>query len=224
MDPAGWRPRRPDRRRLNTTFTFYDEAGHAVYLTGAEIIDTMRQLNYRYDDDPPPPMFIQFPIILAENAAARGEERIRLEASPVTVRLPLSEQARQTLVALHREPDRKVFLRIQDIRTEKPPSYYYAIYLNPPAGQKIDEHTPGFVGNLSLFSMVRHRMPDRMPMPGQEMSVNYDVSRLVDQILRNSDELSVILAPRGLVGPGGEPAPLPPEAAGTVGSVVLIER
>ena len=44
-----------------------------------------------------------------------------------------------------------MFLRIQDIRTEKPPSYYYAIYLNPPAGQKIDEHTPGFVGNLSLF-------------------------------------------------------------------------
>jgi hypothetical protein len=213
-----------DAAWLNTTFTFYDEAGHAVYLTGAEIVDTVGQLNYRYDDDPPPPMFIRFPIILAENAAAPGGERIRLEASPATVRLPLNEQARQALVALPGQPDRKVFLRLQDIRTEKPPSYYYAIYLNPPAGQKIDEHTPGFVGNLSLFSMARHRMPSGMPMPGGEMSVNYDVSRLADQILRNSDELSVVLAPRGLVGLGGEPSPLPQEAAGTVGSVALIER
>ena len=38
-------------------------------------------------------MFIQFTIILAENTAARGEERIRLEASPVTVRLPLDDRA-----------------------------------------------------------------------------------------------------------------------------------
>jgi hypothetical protein len=67
-------------------------------------------------------------------------------------------------------------------------------------------------------------MPDGTPMPGQEMSVNYDVSRLADRILRNSEELSVVLAPRGLVGPGGELAPLSQETAGTVGNVVLIER
>ena len=39
-----------------------------MYLTGAEIVDTVGQLNYRYDDDPPPPMFIKFPIIVAEGA------------------------------------------------------------------------------------------------------------------------------------------------------------
>ena len=72
--------------------------------------------------------------------------------------------------------------------------------------------------------MARHRMPDGTPMPGGEMSVNYDVSRLADDILRNSDELSVVLAPRGLVGPGGEPAPLPQELAGTFGSIALIVR
>ena len=169
-------------------------------------------------------MFIRLPIILAENIAARGEERIRLESSPVTVRLPINEQARQALVALPRQPDRKVFLRIQDIRTDKPPSYYYAIYLNPPTGQKIDEHTPGFVGNLSLFSIAPHRMPDGMPMPRGKISVNYDVSRLANELLRDSKELSVVLVPRGLVGPNGEPAPLPDETAGTAGSVALIER
>jgi hypothetical protein len=77
---------------------------------------------------------------------------------------------------------------------------------------------------LSLFSMVRHRMPAGMPMAGGEMSVDYDVSRLADQLLRSSGELSVVLVPRGLVGPNGEPAPLPEEKAGTVESLQLIER
>ncbi len=221
---GGGRTDPTDAAWRNTTFTFYDEAGHAVYLTGAEIVDTLTQLNYRYDDDPAPPMFIRFPIVLAENAVTPGEERINLAAAPLTVRLPLNDQIRQTLLALPNQPDHKVFLRIQDIRTEKPPSYYYAIYLNPPDGQKIDEHTPGFVGNLSLFSMAGHRMPNGMTMRGQEMSVNYDVSRLADQILKNSDQLSVVLVPRGLVGAGGEPAPLAQETAGTIGSVSLVAR
>lgn len=213
-----------DAAWLNTIFTFYDEAGHAVYLTGSEVVDTVGQLNYRYDTDPPPPMFIKFPIILAESAALGGERRIALGPSPVTVRLPVDEQARQALTALLRQPDRKVFLSIQDIRTEKPPSYHYAIYLNPPAGEKITEQTPGFVGNLSLFSMAPHRMPNGMAMPRQEITVNYDVSRIASVLPRDSRELSVVLVPRGLVGPNGEPAPLPEQQAGTAGSVRLIER
>ena len=212
-----------DAAWLNTTFTFYDEAGHAVYLTGSEIVDTVGQLNYRYDDDPPPPMFIKFPIILSENALKDAEQRLALGPSPVVVRLQIDEQAREALTTLARQRDRKVFLRIQDIRTEKPPSYHYAIYLNPPANQRITEQTPGFVGNLSLFSMTPHRMPDGMAMPRQEMSVNYDISRLVSELPRDSKELSVVFVPRrGLV--NGEPAPIPGETAGTVGSLQLIER
>ena len=68
-------------------------------------------------------------------------------------------------------------------------------------------------------------MPGGMPMARGEMSVDYDVSRSASQVLgRNSEELSVTLVPRGLVGADGEPLPLPQEAAGTAGSVQLIER
>jgi len=224
IQQGGSRADPTDAAWLNTTFTFYDEAGHAVYLTGAEVADTVGQLNYRYDDDPPPPMFIRFPIILAESVLRDGEQRIALASSPVVVRLRLNEQTRQTLATLPRQPDRKVFLRIQDIRTEKPPSYHFAIYLNAPDEQKIEEHSAGFVGNLSLFSMVRHRMADGMPMPGGPASVDYDISRLIGQIAGRAEELSVALIPRGLVGPNGEPAPIPKETAGSAGSVQLIER
>ena len=224
IQQGGGRADPNDAAWLNTIFTFYDEAGHAVYLTGSEIVDTVGQLNYRYDDDPPPPMFIKFPIILAENAEPGGEQRIALGPSPVAVHLALNERARRALVTLPRQPDRKVFLRIQDIRTERPPGYHYAIYLDPPPEQKINEQTPGFVGNLSLFSMARHRMPDGVSMPGGLISVDYDVSRLADQILRNPEKLSVVLVPRGLVDIKGEPAPISQVSAGTVGSVQLVER
>jgi Common central domain of tyrosinase/Polyphenol oxidase middle domain len=205
---------------LNTTFTFYDEAGNAVYLTGAQIVDTVGQLNYRYDDDPVAQLG---QIIIIAAGAAR--EATKLEAEPATVRIPLTQAARGALRGIEREREHRVFLRIDDIRTEKPPSYYYAIYLNPPAGEKLGSQTPGFVGNLSLFSMVPHRMAGGKPMAMGKIVADYDISRLVGQILeRDADEVQVVLVPRGLVDRNGEQLPLPPETAGTMGNVQLIER
>jgi tyrosinase len=217
LQQGGGRADPTDSAWLNTTFTFYEEAGHAVYLTGAEVVDTVGQLNYRYDDDPAPLIAQINPQILAESA---GEPRITLAATPVRARITLTEASRATLRSA-----RKVFLRIDDIRTEKPPSFYYAIYLDPPAGQKLDSHTPGFVANLSLFSLVPHRMPGGQPMAG-DVFVDYDISSLVGLILdRNPDEVSVVLVPTsGLVGLDGEPVPVAPETAGTAGNVRLIER
>jgi Common central domain of tyrosinase/Polyphenol oxidase middle domain len=37
---------------MTTVFTFYDENKHQVQLTGKDILDTVKQLNYCYDDDP----------------------------------------------------------------------------------------------------------------------------------------------------------------------------
>ena len=42
IEQGGGRADPTDAAWLNTTFTFYDEAGHAVYLTGAEIVDSVK--------------------------------------------------------------------------------------------------------------------------------------------------------------------------------------
>jgi hypothetical protein len=105
---------------LNTTFTFFDEAGHAVFLAGAEVNDTVGQLNYRYDDDKATQV-AQINAaqvrrintqILAESAPVNGQARITLDATPVRVQVPLTETVRGTLRSLTREPARKMFLRI----------------------------------------------------------------------------------------------------------------
>jgi hypothetical protein len=221
IQQGGGRADSTDSAWLNTTFTFYDEAGHAVYLTGSEIVDTVGQLNYRYDDDP-----VMLVINLLVNPQIVAEvEGFKLTAAQAVVQIPLTDASRAALASLARAPDRKLFLRLDDIRAEKPPSFYYAIYIDPPAGQKLDSQTPGFVGNLSLFSLVPRRMPGGKPTASGDIFVDYDVSRLAASIVqRNPSAISVVLAPRGLVGQNGEPLPLPEQTAGTVGKVMLIAR
>jgi hypothetical protein len=226
-----------DSAWLNTTFTFYDEAGHAVYLTGSEIVNSVGQLNYRYDDDPLPPSShivhggirreqeVLPPTQIAQGVPASGETRIKLAGTPVRVQVPLTEAARTSLRLLVRGTSRKLFLRIDDVRTQKPPSFYYAIYLDPPAGQRLDSHAPGFVANFSLFSLLAHSSLGGKPMAMGDVFLDFDITRFVSPVLdRNPNEISVILVPRGLVGAGGEQLPVASETAGTFGSVRLIER
>jgi hypothetical protein len=72
---GGGRSDAADAAWRNTQFTFYDEAGHAVYLTGSEIEETVSELNYRYDDD----LVIRFPVW----------------PLPITLRGPLLEEEAQ---------------------------------------------------------------------------------------------------------------------------------
>jgi tyrosinase len=46
QDPTG------DQVWMNTMFTFFDENGQQVQKSGKDILDTVGQLNYCYDDDP----------------------------------------------------------------------------------------------------------------------------------------------------------------------------
>lgn len=230
-----------DAAWLNTTFTFYDEAGHAVYLTGSEVVDAAGQLNYRYDDDPAPMMRHRFVLnkqLLAQAIGPRSlvaatvfatsiplakAERVRLNGTPLRLKLPVTEVVRNSLHRLR--AGRPLYLRIDDIRTIKPPGYYYAIYIDAPEGQKLDEHTTGFVGNLSLFSLLPHRMAGGKPTARGDVFVDYNVTAQLQRIAGDrAGTRSVELIPRGLVDREGRQLPLPPATAGSIGSVRLISQ
>ena len=242
IQEGGGRAFPTDSTWLKTTFTFFDEAGHAVYLTGAEIMRTVGQLNYRYDNDPTPES-IQInskllgqrsatsnvtkltPTILSTSVALPTRTRIVLSASTTRLQLPLSNLARATLHGLLSNPVHRLFLRIDDIRTETPPSFYYAIFIDPPANQLLNSHTPGFVGNLSLFSLGQTRTPAGGSAPVNNVFVDYNVSPLLSRILANGPAAaSVVLIPRGLVSRDGQQIPLEKGTAASIASVHLIER
>ena len=236
-----------DATWLNARFTFYDEAGHAVYLTGAQIVDTVNQLNYRYDSDPAPQAHVSAttmvaqgttpqsaeqspstenpPTTLTESTTLPDGEQITLSASPITVQLPVTETVRANLQHLARESARKLILRIHDIKTMESPGFYYAVFIDPPEGQKLDSETPGFAGDLSPFSLVPHEMHGGQPMPTANVFFDFDISPLLGSMLaRRARTVSVVLVPRGLVDANGNPLPLAPLTAATVGAVRLIKR
>ena len=255
---GGGRTDATDAAWLNTQFTFYDEAGHAVYLTGAEIVDTVGQLNYRYDDDPLMlrrqflrPLATRLfakgrpPVVAGARATFRAEavapgaprqasvlgasadsHRIELAGTTARVQVPLTQKASIRMRALvANNAPRQVFLRIDDIRYDKSSGVYYEIYVNPPAGEKLDIHTPGYIGNLSLFALKPHAMAGHLPTSPRDVYVEYDISHLVREAMSgNPRVLTVVLVPRSLFDARGEPLPVSAQAQGTVGSVHIIGR
>jgi tyrosinase len=249
---GGGRADAADAAWLNTQFTFYDEAGHAVYLTGAEVVDTVGQLNYRYDDDPttmmmhgkfPRPLATQDfteakPPVVAGAAApeASREPVLKLAKSTnskpfslagITARMqvPLTKDAIDQMQKLAaNKAIRKVFVRLDDIHYDKSSGVYYEVYINPPAGKKLDIKAPGYVGNLALFGFNPHAMAGR-PAPAGDIFIEYDISRLVSAALAgNPKDLTVVLVPRGLFDLHGNPLPVSAKAQATVGSAIIIGR
>jgi tyrosinase len=259
LDQGGGRADPTDALWLNTRFTFYDEAGHAVYLTGAEVIDTVRHLNYRYDDEavtlrrpsfPPGVPFRQREVSARDAAAAVravadgsappaavpptlnattlavATNRIELAGKTERIEVPLTDALSNRMHALAANNERgQVFLRLDDIRYEKSSGVYYEVYLNPPQGEPLDVHNPGYVGNLSLFGLNPHAVPGHPAPPAGDVFVQYDISHLASEIMAgNPKDLTVALVPRGLFGANGEPLPVPQAAQGTLGSVRIVSH
>jgi tyrosinase len=261
LNQGGGRADPSDAAWRNTRFTFFDEAGHAVYLTGAEVLDTVGQLNYRYDDDP---LRIRFPfpfprpvltgaILSAQAAPAEaptGETRpvapppaaapprltattlasvanqIALAGKTERVQVPVTEalsNRMRTLAANNAQG--QVFLRLDNIHYEKSNGVYYEVYVNPPAGEPLDVHNPGYVGNLSLFGLNPHAMPGHPAPPAGDVFVEYDISHLASEVMAgNPPNVAVVLVPRGLFDTNGEPLPVPEAAQGTLGSVRIVSH
>jgi hypothetical protein len=220
-----------------------------VYLTGADIVDTVGQLNYRYDTDPAAMRKLPHPLVTRDFTEARPEapaamaeapsklpvqtlasstptkQRLRLAGTTLHVPVPLTKDASErirTLIAGNAV--KKVFLRLDDIRAANVGGVYYEVYLNPAAGATLDIHAKGYVGNLSLFGLQPHTMGGHAAS-SKDIYTEFDISRLVgDAIGRNGQQLDVVLVPRGLFDLRGQPLPVSTEAQGTVGSAQIVGR
>jgi hypothetical protein len=215
-----------------------------------EIVDTVGQLNYRYDDDPFmlhwrfPPIALAFTQVrpaaatavqvpaggqlrvLAESTQDASGNRIELGGKTLRVLVPLTDAAAgriRTLIT--NNVPRQVFLRFDNINYDKSNGVAYEVYANPPAGEKLNMHTPGYVGNLALFGLKPHAMAGHPPPPARDIFIDYDISQLVRGALAgNPKTLTVVLVPRGLSGANGEPLPVPEETQATVSSVRIMSR
>ncbi|MFL5246047.1 MAG: tyrosinase family protein [Gemmataceae bacterium] len=201
-------------------FEFFDEDGKSVKMSGKDVLDTEKQLGYRYDDDPPnaPAVLRIFgagttpvevakkkPVVVAES---KGEKPFELGLDPVAIDIPLDEKAKD-LVNKVSDPKMKVveqalILKLQSIEVSKNPGTHYEVYLDLPKRGKADYQSVHYVGNLTFFGLA----PPKKAKKGHEEKPNadrsYDITAAVRE-LRNrklwvDDKVVVTFVRKGLIG------------------------
>jgi tyrosinase len=214
---GGGRANPTDSDWTGTKFTFFNESGTPVEMTGQEILDTVAQLDYRYDDSgsggPPEAAGIPVP------RQGATPESLSTSAQPMELK---GQKARASvpLTALHRESlnktgeaERGVVLTFEGITYDQNPGIYYEVYLGLPESETPDPKGPYYVGNLAVFANKPHAAHTHAGHVAAKPEISLDATRTI-RALRSagklpSGALGVTFIPRGLTKPGTtESAPI----------------
>jgi tyrosinase len=195
---------------LDQTYTFYDENAQQVSLTGRQILNTRRQLRYRYDSLPPRPSPSPTRATSAPETRRAVQERreqriaentrLSLGQAPTTVTLRMeADPAANLREALERaEGLTSVQLVFEGVDYE--PGSYYEIFINLP-GDPAEARSDGphFAGVIAPFVDPKHA--------GHALRVNVRpaLARLQAQGLIGGTDLALTFVPRGPVPPQGQP-------------------
>jgi tyrosinase len=217
---------------LTTVFKFFDEDGKNVSMTGKDVLRTVDQLCYRYDDDP---------LVTAAAAEARqlrtAPERIVIESKilatlpeprhtlgrgPSAFRLGLPAAARDAMNAAAASGGKqRVVLAFEDASVKGTPDASYEVYLNLPADQKAPGvGSPHYAGSLGFFSLDEDGEHGRRHGPTTlSLNVTTTIAALLKAQAIQGDNLTVTVVP---VQPGVEPgAPIQSEAVPSFRRMVL---
>jgi tyrosinase len=207
LDQGGGRANPTDPAWLTQSFTFNDEFGNAVSMTCADVLDTLQQLDYVYDDDPltagipmpapPPPPTPPAP----PEMVAASDRPVELTGNRVSVSLGVTPAARPRLrggIATAGTEDTPIYLNVEDIDAPRNPGLVYGVYVNVPAGATADERETYHVGNVSLFGIEAVRDRNRIhSVPGLRHTFN--ISHLVERLRAantwNPDTIDVSFEP-----------------------------
>jgi tyrosinase len=190
---GGGRSNPTDPSWLTTQFEFFDESGHAVKLSGQQIVNTASQLRYVYNDKPwdkiaqvtpqPIPTTGTVPTGQATRISPRSGRQlgtsegttVELKREPVTVPVKLVNEEEFILKAT----ERIIVLEIEGAEFEQIPSGHYEIYLDLPEGEHPHFPSKYYVGNLALFG-VKPR-GERHEGEGP-IRFTYDITKIVDRL------------------------------------------
>jgi tyrosinase len=180
-----------------TEFLFFTEDGNEVRMTGKQIIDTVCQLDYRYEDDDPdtvcaPPEALGTPVVspppVTRQPTEVAEIKRETELGPdlVTVPIDLGAEAAEALAPTAATPEAvgpepRVVLTLQGVRGTGVTGVSNAVYLNLPDGQEPDPSGPYFVGLISLFGRQPENLDDEHAAPVQSFDITENVRTLQEQ-------------------------------------------
>ncbi|MFC0183668.1 polyphenol oxidase [Pseudarcicella hirudinis] len=184
-----------DNAWMNTKFTFFDENGHAVIMTGSQIVNTATQLNYRYDFPPKLPCNFSLDIskwnwkilkpLRVVNTKPFDKSRLKLSFAKTPVinddfKLLNSQKLNFSTTGI----SDKVMIEIDQVKVSKLPEGTIEVYLNLPANETPSVKSKSFAGVLNLFGIGEH------DHHGKETPISVNVSSAVKNLGLGASDLS----------------------------------
>lgn len=195
---------------MSDRFTFFDENARQVTLRGSDIVNTVQQLNYRYDDAPLSNQILLrsmgdseslstqstgTPQLLAVTPMNNQQMLVELSETPVSVTLRFPETQGARVFAARALEQSSLTLNVEGVEFNPNNSIPYEVYVNLPKGVAPDRNSPYYVGRLALFAHP------------QKATLSLDISEAVSELQRRNlitgDSISVTFVP-----PAGEVATL----------------
>jgi tyrosinase len=178
---------------LGQAFEFFDAGGNQVIKTCAEVMDTIKDLDYTYDPapagvpaEPPPPMPLppEMPSPTPEEPKVVGAapQEVTLTGETAAVPVEVDDRAKDEVAEASRNSDpRRLYLNIEDIEGEVDPGTVYGVYVNLPEGANPEEREAHHVTNVSFFGIERAKNP-REDEHSHSLRVSVDVGHVLSAL------------------------------------------
>jgi tyrosinase len=216
-----------DATWMNTNFTFVDENRNFVQMSGDDVLYTVNQLNYQYEDPHTcvPPWWyylvasanftlvasarsrVLTSFVLARNVKiAPNQARVDLRSEDGDTRERLAKTLSLDLLSKAVEGSGPRYsLSFEGVQTDAQLDGYFEVYLGLPRDGKPDPDSPYYVGNLTLFGTdAESRRSARGGHAGHGdfgSPITLDVTEHLKRLVERGDlknEMTVTLVPQGV--------------------------
>jgi len=199
-----------DNAWLTNSYTFFDENGTAVNMTGSQVVKTATQLNYKYDFTATPILlclpikwvFISKQLLLrkASPFILKGQtQRANFTTEkPDQLESFINTKKRTAFNFTSATTAEKLILTLEGIKIDKLPAGVVEVYLNLPAGVRPSSNSKYFVGLLDLFSVEHHSRHNMKGMEEDKFELDASkVAQAQDLTLTDLKKADVLLHVRG---------------------------
>lgn len=206
LNDADWKSRK---------FTFFDENGNEVKMSGCDMLRAAEQLDYVYENEPTQvteycknqiqtvPMALKRPLLHLPNPPELNSERVSF-STDIT-------QVSDRLVSISENKTQKVFLDLVRVEAEKQPGVVWEVYVGLPTDATPEPKGVFFVGNVVIFGAGVRTNAHGEYHPAH---FSFDASRAIAEALKRKEkELRITFVPHGVLING---KPSRPKAAASV--------
>ena len=180
---------------LSRRYRFYDpDSQRFVTMTPNDVLDTVAQLGYAYDDDPAPtslalrPAAVTAPTppagapaVTRTTLGSAGPMELTSVATAITGTITTAPPAAQALLAAAPGEPRHLSLNLENVEREQDAPMVFDVYLNQPDDQPPEHKSIHYVGHMTFFGHGHHHNSGDAAEHQAGTSFSYVITNLVQE-------------------------------------------